>query len=127
MSENKEYITQNEEMGTIHIAEDVLATIAATAVNEVEGVGGLSANIGSDIAELLGRKNLSKGVKIYISEDQIRVDCFIMIEYGYTIPEVAKSVQDSVSGAIESMTGLTVSAVNVSVGGISFEKETKKD
>ena len=126
MNENKEYITQTEEMGSINISEDVLAAIAAIAISEVDGVSGLSANIGSDIAELLGKKSLTKGVKISLSESAVRVDCFVLIQYGYTIPEVARNIQDDVTNAIESMTGLSVITVNVNVGGVSFEKEGRK-
>ena len=98
MGENKEYMTHPEELGCIHISEDVLASIAAGAAAEVEGISGLM--------------NLAEGAVI---------DLYVMIRYGYAIPEVAEKIQNAVSGAIESMTGFSVKAVNVHVGGVSFQ------
>jgi len=123
MSENKEYVSRSDELGNIHISEEVLAAIAAAATLEVEGVHALSANLGSDLAELLGKKNLAKGIQIEMEEEQVKVDLSILMAYGHTIPEVGKAVQDGVKNAIESMTGLDVAEVNVSVAGISFEKK----
>lgn len=119
-NKNKEYVTCSEEHGNIHISEEVLAGIAAAAALEVEGVSSLAANLGSDIAELLGKKNLAKGVRVKMEEDKVQVELSVMMAYGYTIPEMGKAVQDGVKVAIESMTGLEVSAVNVNVGGITF-------
>jgi len=123
MSENKEYVSRSDELGNIHISEEVLAAIAAAATLEVEGVHALSANLGSDLAELLGKKNLAKGIQIEMEEEMVKVDLSILMAYGHTIPEVGKAVQDGVKNAIESMTGLDVAEVNVSVAGISFEKK----
>ena len=120
MSENKEYVSRSDELGNIHISEEVLAGIAAAAALEVEGVSGLAANLGSDIAELLGKKNLAKGVHVKMEDDKVQVDLSILMSYGSTIPEMGKAVQDAVKTAIESMSGLEVSAVNVNVAGIVF-------
>ena len=111
MSENKEYVSRCDELGNIHISEEVLAGIAAAAALEVDGVSSLAANLGSDIAELLGKKT---------EEDKVEVELSVLIVYGHTIPQVGKAIQDSVKAAIESMTGLEVSSVNVNVGGIVF-------
>ena len=119
-NKNKEYVTCSEEYGNIHISEEVLAGIAAAAALEVEGVSSLAANLGSDIAELLGKKNLAKGVHVKMEEDKVQVDLSVMMAYGYTIPEMGKAVQEGVKTAVESMTGLEVSVVNVNVGGITF-------
>lgn len=120
MSDNKEYVSRSDELGNIHISEEVLAGIAAAAALEVEGVNGLAANLGSDIAELLGKKNLSKGVVIKVEEDKAEVELSILMTYGHTIPETGKNVQEGVKNAIESMTGLEVASVNVNVAGISL-------
>ena len=119
MSENKEYVSRSDELGNIHISEEVLAGIAAAAL-EVEGVSGLAANLGSDIAELLGKKTLAKGVHVQMEDEKVTVDLSILMSYGNTIPEVGKAVQDGVKNAVESMTGLEIAAVNVNVGGITF-------
>lgn len=123
MSENKEYVSRSDELGNIHISEEVLAAIAAAATLEVEGVNALSANLGSDLAELLGKKNLAKGIHIQMEEDKVKVDLSILLDYGHTIPEIGKAVQDGVKNAVENMTGLEVAEVNVNVTGISFEKK----
>lgn len=127
MADGKEYISRPDELGNIHISEEVLAVIAAAAAMEVEGVGGLSANLGSDIAELLaGKKNLSKGIRISVEEESIRVDLSLLIKYGYTILDVAKEVQSGVYHAIENTSGLTVESVNVHVAGVSFDRDGGK-
>ena len=126
MGEGKEYVSRSDELGNIHISEEVLAVIAAAAVLEVEGIGGLAANLGTDLAELLGKKNLSRGIHIRVEEESVTVDLGILVKYGYTIPDVARAVQEAVAGSIEATSGLTVAAVNVNVGGVVFEKEPKK-
>ena len=123
MSENKEYVSRSDELGNIHISEEVLAAIAAAATLEVEGVNALSANLGSDLAELLGKKHLTKGIQIAVEEERVKVELSSLMSYGHIIPEVGKAVQDGVKNAIESMTGLEVEEVCVSVTGIAFEKK----
>lgn len=126
MGEGKEYVSRSDELGSIHISEEVLAVIAAAAVLEVEGIGGLAANLGTDLAELLGKKNLSRGIHIQVEDGNVTVDLSILVKYGYTIPDVARAVQEAVAGSIEATSGLTVATVNVNVGGVVFEKEPKK-
>lgn len=122
MSDAKEYVSRPDELGNIHISEEVLAVIAAAAALEVEGVGSLAANLGTDLAELLGgKKNLAKGIRISVEEESVRVDVAVLIKYGYTIPDVAREIQESVYSAIENTSGLTVECVNVQVSGITFE------
>ena len=120
MSENKEYVSRSDELGNIHISEEVLAAITAAAALDVEGVSGLAANLGSDIAELLGKKNLAKGVHVRMEDDKVEVELSVLMGYGHTIPEIGRAIQDGAKSAIESMTGLEVSVVNVSVAGITF-------
>lgn len=127
MSDTREYVSRPDELGNIHISEEVLAVIAAAAALEVEGVGSLAANLGTDLAELLGgKKNLAKGIHISVEEESVRVDVALLIKYGFTIPDVARAVQEAVYSAIENTSGLTVECVNVQVSGITFEREHKK-
>ena len=122
MAEGREYISCPDELGTIHISEDVLAVTAAAAALEVEGIGGLSGNLGSDLAELLaGRKNLSRGVRVAVSEDSVTVDISLLVKYGSSVQESAKAVQTAVADAIANASGFTVSAVNVHVAGVTFD------
>lgn len=123
MSENKEYVSRSDELGNIHISEEVLAAIAAAATLEVEGVNSLSAHLGSDLAELLGKKSLTKGIHIEVEEEKVKVDLSVVMDYGHTIPEIGKAVQDGIKSAIESMTGLQVSEVNVAISGVIFDKK----
>ena len=126
MAEGKEYITCPDELGSIHISEDVLAVTAAAAALEVEGVGGLAANLGNNIAELLvGRKNLSKGVRVAVVESTVTVDISVLIHYGSAVQKVARGVQDAVSNAIEIASGMTVETVNVHVVGVTFDQPKK--
>lgn len=123
MADNKDYISKIQDAGAIHISEEVIASIAAAAVNEVEGVCGLSANM----AELLNKKSLSKGVKLTLGEDDsISVDCNVIALYGHPVVDLAKNVQAAVSDAIAAMTGLAVAAVNVNVCGVAMNKAAKK-
>lgn len=126
MSEGREYVSHPDELGNIHISEEVLAVIAAAAALDVEGVGGLAANLGTDLAELLGKKSLSRGIHLQMEENAVTVNLAIVVKYGYTIPDVGRAVQEAVAGSIEATSGLTVAAVNVNVGGVVFEKEPKK-
>ena len=119
MAETKQYIKQNQENGTVMISEDVIATIVTHAVVDVDGVVGLDIKPGADIAELIGKKNWGKGVKITISEDdELSIDCNITVAYGHSVVDVAKAAQDAINSAVESMTGAAISAVNVNVCGI---------
>ena len=126
MGEGKEYVSRSDELGNIHISEEVLAVIAAAAALEVEGVGGLAANLGTDLAELLGKKTRSRGIRLEVAEENVTVDVNILVKYGHTIPEVGRAVQEAVMSSIEATSGLTVEAVNVNVGGVIFDKETRK-
>lgn len=113
MGDNKEYMTHPEDLGCIHISQDVLASIAAGAVAEVEGISGMM--------NLAAKKSGARGVRISVDDDGAVVDLFVMIRYGYAIPEVAEKIQAAVANAIESMTGFAVKAVNVHVGGVCFQ------
>lgn len=120
MADNKQYITQTQENGNVMISEDVVSTIATHAIQEVEGVVSLSTKPGSDIADLIGKKQWGKGLKINIHEDNsILVECDIILAYGQSVVAVANAVQESVTSAVESMTGSKVTAVNVNVCGIA--------
>ena len=119
MAENKQYITQQQERGSVLISEDVISTIIENAIKDVEGIVGLSVKPGADIADMIGKKSWGKGLKIVIADDNaLSVDCNVNIGYGQSVVTIAKSVQDAVTAALESATGVNVSAVNVNVCGI---------
>ena len=119
MADSKQYITQVQDNGTVLISEDVIATIVTHAIEEVEGVVGLNVKPGADIIDMIGKKGWGKGLKITIGdEDALTVDCNINVAYGQSVVSVANAVQEAVTGALESMAGVNVAAVNVNVCGI---------
>ena len=109
------------------IADEAVAIIAGLAATEVDGVAGMSGGLAGGIAELLGKRNLSKGVKVEVGDREAAVDLFLVVNYGVSIPEVALRVQENVSRAITSMTGLTVVEVNVHIQGVHFQVEEKPE
>lgn len=113
------------ELGELKIANDVVGIIAGLAATEVPGVAGMSGGIAGGIAEMLGHRNLSKGVKVEVGEHDCVVDLYVIIEYGYSIPEVATQIQENVKRTIEVMTGLDVMEVNLHVLGVHFPQEKK--
>lgn len=110
-----------EEVGQVQIADEVIAVIASIAATEVEGVAKMSGNITSEIAAMVGMKNLSKGVKVRIDEDKVDITISLIMDYGVSIPAVSREVQDRVKNSIETMTGLEVSEVNVRIAGIQMQ------
>lgn len=114
-------------LGSIRIADEVVKIIAGLAATEVPGVAGMSGGVVGGIAEMLGRKNLSKGVKVEVGEKEAAVDIFVVVEYGVRIPDMAAQIQENVKNAIEKMTGLTVVEVNVNVQGVVFSQEAREE
>ncbi|MGR6836404.1 Asp23/Gls24 family envelope stress response protein [Syntrophomonas erecta] len=110
------------EMGAIRIADEVVSTVAGLAAIEVEGVANLSGGWGTDLAEKLGRKNFGKGIKVEVVEEETKIDIFLVVEFGYPIPEVAENVQKEVKTAVEVMTGLTVTAINIHIVSVQMNK-----
>ena len=127
-----EYIMENtinpeifEDNGTVNISDEVIAVMASLAATGVKGVAGMAGGVVGGIAELLGKKSLSKGVKITKDGESLVLDMDIVVEYGTKIPEISWEVQDKVKSEIETMTGLLVSTVNVNVEGINVSAEEK--
>lgn len=119
MADYKQYISQEQANGCVMISEDVVATIVEHTLTDVEGVAGVVAKPGADIADLIGKKNWGKGMKILIADDNsMTIDCNVTIVYGHSVVDIAESVQSAVTAAVESMTGVKVNAVNVNVCGI---------
>lgn len=117
----------NEE---IKIADDVVSIIAGKAVSEISGVAGMAGGFAGGISEVLsGKKNLSKGIKVDVEEKEVKIDVNIIVEYGVRIPDVAFEIQNRVKKAVETMTGLNVTSVNVHVQGVNIpeEKEEQKN
>lgn len=125
MSESKEYLVQPQENGNILISQDVVASVAALAVREVEGVYGLSMTAGFDISEILGKKNLRKGIRVVFQEDEIEISCNLIVKMGAAVMTVAKNVQESIVNEVTSITGCRPARVNVNVCGVAVPKTAK--
>lgn len=115
-------LRRKKKLGEVKIASDVVAAIAALAATEIDGVYSMAGNITNELIGKLGMKNLSKGVKILMEGGIVRVDMMVVVNYGYSIPEVSGQVQERVSQQIENMTGLSVSEVNVRIAGVKLEE-----
>ena len=132
MEENNNQEIQNEEQiinesEGIKISNDVVAVIAGVAVSEVPGVFGMSGSFAGGISEVLkGKKNLAKGIKVEATEKQAKIDVNIIVDYGSRIPDVAFEIQNRVKKAVENMTGLKVTEVNVNVQGVNTEAVTSE-
>ena len=123
MADNrKTFKIKSDQVGDVRVADEVVAIIAGLATTEVEGVSSMAGNITNEIVSKLGMKNLSKGVKILMEGGIVRVDMMVVVNYGYSIPEVSEQVQERVSQQIENMTGLSVSEVNVRIAGVKLEE-----
>lgn len=122
-----DFVIKGGDQGAIKISKEVVAIIAGLAASEVTGVAGMSGGLAGGLAEKLGRKNLSKGVKAEVGEKEATIDIFIIVDYGARIQEVAHQVQTGVKNAVENMTGLKVLQVNVSVQGVFFGPENKEE
>ena len=115
-------IYDDQSIGTEQIADEVVAIIAGLAATEVEGVASMNGNITNELVGKLGMKSLSKGVKVDVLDNVVCVDLNLNLEYGYNIPEICQTVQEKVKTAIENMTGLQVSDVNISIASVELEK-----
>ncbi len=119
---NTHKVYEKDKIGEVQIADDVVAIIAGLAATEVEGVDSMAGNITNELVAKLGMKNLSKGVKVELTEEHVSVDLSLNIKYGYSIPAVSEKVQEKVQNAIENMTGLTVLDVNIRIAGVALEE-----
>ncbi len=128
--ETEEIVEQpNVEIATnLNISEDVIGIIAGLAASEVEGIAGMTLGFVDGINQILGsNKKYSKGVKIELDGKKVTIDLYVNVTYGVKIPDVAWAAQNAVKNAVETMTGLEVSAVNINVQGITFDKKEDKE
>lgn len=116
----KTFRIKTDQLGEVKIADEVVAIIAGLAATEVEGVSSMAGNITNEIVSRLGMKNLSKGISVDVAENEVSVDVALNIAYGYSIPEVSAKVQEKVKTAIENMTGLTATVINVRIASVDM-------
>lgn len=118
--DRKRFKIKDGSLGEVKIADEVVAIIAGLATTEIDGVSSMAGNITNELVSKLGMKNLSKGVHVEVLDGVVNVDVALNIAYGYSIPEVSAKVQDRVKSAIENMTGLEVSIVNVRIASVDM-------
>ncbi|MCM1267364.1 MAG: Asp23/Gls24 family envelope stress response protein [Bacteroidales bacterium] len=122
-AEKNGYESQAERIGTVKIADDVVAMIAALAATEVEGVAAMAGNLTNELLSRVGVRGLSRGARVEVSGEKVKAELAIVMEYGYNIPATCQKVQSKVKNAIENMTGLEVQDVNIRIAGINVTKE----
>ncbi len=121
--QNTSILQENEELGTVKIADDVVAMIAGLAATEVQGVAAMAGNISNELMSKMGVKNLAKGVKVEVMGKRVKTELALIIEYGHNIPAVSQRVQEKVKSTIENMTGLEVSDIDIRIAGVCMQKD----
>lgn len=121
-SRNTHTIQADNNIGEVQIADEVVAIIAGLAATEVEGVASMAGNITNELISKLGMRNLSKGVRVEVLDNNVSVELALNLDYGYSIPKTSETVQERVKTAIENMTGLNVMEVNIRIAGVNMEK-----
>lgn len=123
LARNTYLLQDDEKFGTVKIADDVVAMIAALAATEVDGVAAMGGNMSNEILKRVGMKSLAKGAKVDVLNQKVKVELAITMEYGFNIPATCQQVQNKVKSAIENMTGLEVTDVNIRIAGINVTKD----
>ena len=119
----EDMIEEKEANGQIQISDEVISIIAGTAAAETEGVSLPSSAPVSSVKGFFGKKNQSKGVKVTVEENTALIEIEVVVKFGINIKNACEEVQQKVKNAVETMTGLTVSGVNINVTAIMVEKE----
>lgn len=122
MAENREYLSAAQKGGVIHISEEVIVSIAAMAVMEVDGVYGVGTNPAPELSERLGKRGLGRSIRLAFEKENVTIACDVTLLFGYSVIEVAKNIQEQVTAAVESMTGCKVQGVDVNICGITLPK-----
>ena len=118
----------NENSGNVKISDEVIATIAQIAANEVDGIIGTGSSFAGEIKQILSKKApAGKGVKVVTENGEVTVDISVVVEYGAKIPAVSWELQENVKKNVESMTGISVLKVNIHVVGIEVKEEEKEE
>ncbi len=119
--QNTVILKKEENVGVVQIADDVVAMIASLAATEVDGVSAMVGTITNELMSKVGMKKLTKGVRVDVLEGNVTVDLAVIMEYGYNIPATCQAVQTKVKSAIENMTGLNCTDVNIRIAGVKVK------
>ncbi|QGU95151.1 Asp23/Gls24 family envelope stress response protein [Clostridium bovifaecis] len=122
-----ENLNKEIEVGIVKISDEVVEVIAGLAASEIDGIEGMSTTLAGGITQILsGKKNVSKGIKVNVGEDNATIDLYVVVKYGIKIADVAKKVQENVRKSVELMTGLNVTAVNIYIQNVVLPKVEEK-
>lgn len=113
-------LQEDENVGAVQIADEVVSMIASLAATEVEGIAAVGGNLTGELMSKVGVKNLGKGVKVEVKDSKVTVDLTVTVDYGYNIPATCRKMQDKVKAAIENMTGLSCTEVNIRIAGVKL-------
>ena len=109
-------------IGVVQIADDVVSMIASLAAAEVEGVSSMTGKVTNELMGRVGMKKLTRGVRVNLLDNLVTINLCVVLEYGYSIPQTCKKVQEKVKSSVENMTGLTVEDVNIRIASVSMPK-----
>lgn len=126
MAENNALEMSQNGLGSIEIAPEVIEVIAGIAASEIDGVASMRGNFATGVVERFGKKSHGKGVKVDLSNDQVIVDVYCVLNFGVSIPKVAKQIQDNIHQALLNMTGLETNEINIHVVNINFDTQQEQ-
>lgn len=115
------------ELGNIKIADDVVKVVASKAATDVKGIYKLAGGVADEVNKILGKKRLTHGVKVEVGEKECSIEAYIVVEYGYPIPEVATEVQEAIVKSVTELTGLKVVEVNVYVQDVKIREDEDEE
>ncbi len=118
-------VSDDESLGKVEIAPEVIEVIAGIAANEVSGVANMRGNIASNVSEKFGKKRHGKGIKVELMDEGIKIDLFTVLDYGVSVPKVAQKIQDSIRTTLRNMTALEILEINVHVVGVQIEDKAE--
>lgn len=123
--ENDPSAAEEEELGYVELADEVIAIVASLAALDVPGVISMSTGFREGISNFLGKKSLAKGVRVKVTGHSCRIAVYVTVEYGCNIPEVAMKLQKKVKGAVDEMTEYTAEFVDVHIEGVRRREKSE--
>ncbi|GAA0443666.1 fatty acid biosynthesis protein YqhY [Lentibacillus halophilus] len=114
-------VSDDESLGTVEIAPEVIEVITGIAASEVKGVSEMRGNFATGVVERFGKKSHGKGVKVDLTENGILIDLFVVLNFGVSIPKTAQELQENIRHTLKTMTALEMDEINVHVVGIQME------
>lgn len=116
----------SKEGDSIRISSEVIAVITSIIASDIPGISGLSGGVVGGIAERLGRRDMTRGIKVDVNEDRITIDLNVIVEYGKSIVESTDKLKKEIRSNVEKTTGLKVEAININVQGINVPEDEKE-